>query len=210
MPPDDSLPPSRLPEQPTGEQIVAHFQVVCGVRVDLEGLDALSASERLALTGARLPEPPEAHLLDRVLQVVPQAMRSAIGRIVLLDSRAIGRYGTYRVEIVRVVASALHLHEGDPDYGGQYSFFVTTVLHEIGHAVYARWLTREQRAAVENAYLAQMVEEEESAGHVEPTERGVEHYFIDLLLPALLGHSAGRLRPRVARRRLAALGVVWP
>ncbi len=98
MPVDNTLPPSRLPAYPASEQIVRHFPATFGVQVDLSGLDALPVQERLTLLGARLPEPPEAVLLDRILELVPAGMLPAIGRIVMLDSLAVGRLGTLHWE----------------------------------------------------------------------------------------------------------------
>ena len=179
MPLDETLPASSLSPNPTVQQIAGHFLKNYGVRVDGEGFNALSPAQRLSLSGARLPEPPEAHLLDRSFQVVPNGMLQTVRRIVLLETGFVGRYGSYQDGIVRIIDSPLLLREGDPDFGKNYSFFVTTVLHEIGHAVFERWLTSAQQGAVEESYLSQMVEAEELGSDVEATQRGVEHYFIN-------------------------------
>src|SRR5919197_1554782 len=99
MPLDDVLPSSRLPHEPAGGQIVAHFHTAHGVRVDW---DDLTMNERLGLAGARLPEPPEAHLLDRVLQLVPRALLQPVQRILIVDNGAVGRFGGYLAGLVRL------------------------------------------------------------------------------------------------------------
>src|SRR5438067_2290547 len=116
MPLDDELPPSRLPLDVQADEIAQHFLAAFGVRVDVEGLDALPGWERLSLAGARLPEPPEAVLLDRVLQLVPRALLVAVERIVIVQSRGTARYGGSRSGIVRVSAQEAWVSEGDRRY----------------------------------------------------------------------------------------------
>ena len=208
MPLEDELPPSRLPVNVSADQITAHFAEAFRLRVDPIGLDALPAQERLRLAGARLPEPPEAVLLDRVLQLVPAALLEPIERVVVLQSRGTGRMGGHRSRIVRVSAQEARLREGDVRYGGSFSLFTTTVLHEIGHAVWDLHLTAAQRSQLGDDYLSSLIEEEE--GEVapdQPSESEAEHFFVDLFVAALLGHGQPGIGAGAARRRLASLGL---
>src|SRR5688572_20242167 len=93
MPLDDNLPPPRLPEGPSPRQIVGHILREFGVRVDTEGLDDLPERMRRHVTGARLPEPPEAVVLDRVLQLVPRMLLRSVERIVMVQTRGTARLG---------------------------------------------------------------------------------------------------------------------
>src|SRR5262245_60780651 len=148
MPFDDSLVPSRLPALPSAAQIVQHFPLAFGVRVDVEGLDTFPALERLRLKHARPPEPPEAVLLDRVLQLAPPALLVPIRRVLILGTRGTARMGGHRQGIVRVSAQEARTREGDARYGNRFSLFTTTVLHEIGHAVWDLCLTPAQRGTI--------------------------------------------------------------
>jgi hypothetical protein len=208
MPRDDTLPASRLPARPTAQQVASHFPVERGVRVDLGGLEALPPQERLSLASARLPEPPEAVLLDRVLQLVPRHMLAVVERVLIVASGETARLGGFDAGIVRIRTPALALRQGDGEYGNRFSRFTTTVLHEIGHAVFERWLTTEQRTAIVNGYLDDLTRLREAAT-VDPSDREAQHYFISLLLPVLLGYGMPPLGSGEARRRLAALGVEW-
>src|SRR5258707_401752 len=152
MPLDDELPPSRLPSQVQAQQIARHFPEAFGVRVDLDDLDTLPALERQSLFGARLPEPPEAVLLDRVLQLIPKALLAPAERLVMLPSRGTARPGGSRSRIVRLSAQEARVREGDPRYGRAFSMFTTTLLHEIGHLVFAETLAETQREQVSADY----------------------------------------------------------
>jgi len=206
MPIDDELPPSRLLLEAEADQFVWHFPTAFGVRVDLEGLDALPAVERLSLSGARLLEPPEAVLLDRVLQLVPVAMLAAVERIVIVQTRGTARYGASRNGIVRLSAQEARVREGDRRYGNRFSLFTTTLLHEIGHLVFEASLTPEQQGQVLRLYL----EELDSSPYPppdEPSQQGLEHYFIRFFVAALLGRGEPPLSGSAARRRLDEIGL---
>ena len=97
MPLDDELPPSRLPIDVQPEQ----FRSAFGVPVDLNGLDALPAPERQSLRSAR---PPKAVLLDRVLQLLPEALLVPVERVVIMPTRGTARPGGSRNRIVRLSA----------------------------------------------------------------------------------------------------------
>jgi hypothetical protein len=206
MPVDRPLPPPRLSLRASAGEIVQHFPERSGVRVDLAALDALPALERLSLAGARLPEPPEAVLLDRVLQLVPAPLLAAVDRILIVDTGETGRPGSYLGRIVRVRTPALRLREGDPVYGGQFSVFTTTVLHEIGHAVYEELLTPRQRDLVLVDYIS-FLERSGAPSDGEPTEAGVQHHLSALLLTALLGYSKPFMSVVYARSVLAEIGI---
>src|SRR3954465_10021815 len=90
MPADDTLPASRLPLLPDPAQVLRYFPEVFGIREDTEGLDALPEPDRLRLAGARPLEPPEAVLLDRVLQLVPTPLLRPIERIIVVPTRGTG------------------------------------------------------------------------------------------------------------------------
>lgn len=206
MPLDDTLPPSRLPANPTAAEIVRHFPSSFGVPVDVEGVGALPALERLSLAGARLPEPPEAVLLDRVLQLVPAELIRTVKRLVIVQSRGTARFGGSRSRIVRLSAQEARIGEGDYRYGDRFSLFSTTVLHEIGHVVFEACLSVEQHAQLSDEYL----EELDARPRIppgEPTQLGLEHYFIRFFVAALLGRGEPPLSGSAARRRLAELGM---
>jgi hypothetical protein len=200
MPLDASLPASQL-ARATAEEILRHFHAAYSVRVDLEDVPA---AERLSLVGARLPEPPEARLLDRVLQVVPPGLRRAVDRILIVDNGVAGQYGGYRSGIIRIYTPALRLTLADPAAASRYSYFTTTVLHELGHAVYDR-LSADQRGAVADLYLDFLIEGLPAS--VEPTPKGAEHYFVDLVVAALLGLGAHGMGVNAVRERVRALGI---
>jgi hypothetical protein len=204
MPPDDALPPSRLPASPSAEQIARHFVSTFGVRVDL---DALPAASRLSLAGARVPEPPEAALLDRVLQLVPAPLLTAVDRILVVDRGETGRAGSYDSRIIRIRTPALNLREGDPIYRRRFSLFTTTVLHELAHAVYEEWLTPEQRDLVLDDYIA-FLERSGAPTEGEPSETGVQHHLAAIMLTALLGYSRPFISVSQARRAWERLGVL--
>lgn len=204
MPLYDSLPPSRLPRHLTAEGVAHHFSVTLGVRVDLQ---ELPQGERAALARARLPTPPEARLLDRVLQLVPPGLLTAVERLLIVDSGAVGQLGSYRAGVIRIFTPALRLGQPDPQAERRYSYFTTTVLHEIGHAVYSRRLTLPQRATLDDLYLAALLASGRWRTH-EPSEQGAEHYFVDdLFVAALLGVSPELPRSLAAREFLRTLGI---
>src|SRR4051794_15464196 len=153
MPLDRALPPRR-PARPNAEQIARHFVETFGVGVDPADLETLPAHVRLGLAGARLPEPPEAALLDRVLQLIPAQLLKAVDRVLIVDTGETGRPGSYDARIVRIRTPALDLRRADPEYGNEYSVFTTTVIHELGHAVYEELLTDHQRDLVLASYAA--------------------------------------------------------
>jgi hypothetical protein len=206
MPLDETLPPARLSSHPSAEQITRYFPETFNVRVDIEGLDALPDHERLSLAGARLPEPPEVVLLDRVLQLVPVALLRGVGRIVMLQDRGTARFGGYRSRIVRLSAPEARVRRGDAGYGGSFSLFTTTALHEIGHAVWETLLSDDQRTQLADEYVETLIEDEATRPG-EPSEAGVQHYFIRFLMAALLGRGERGVSAGAARRRLAALGL---
>ena len=183
MPADRSLPRAQLSPRASPDEIVRHFATDVGVRVDLRELVALPALERLSLAGARLPEPPEAVLLDRVLQLVPAPLLAAVDRVLIVDTGETGRPGTYHGRIVRIRTPALDLRRGDPDLENRFSLFTTTVLHEIGHAIYEEWLTPEQRDVVLDDYIS-FLARSGAPTEGEPREIGVQHHFVALLLTA--------------------------
>src|SRR6266496_1390680 len=129
MPVDDTLPPSRLPALLELDQILGHFPAAFGIRVDTAWLDALPVSERQRYATARLPEPPEAVLLDRVLQLVPRRLLQGIDRIVVLPTRGTGRPGGYLNGILSVSASEADVRRPDSDYSNRFSVFATTLVH---------------------------------------------------------------------------------
>lgn len=203
MPADDPLPPSRLPTSIAPTEIAYRLLTAAGVRVDWEGLLAV---EHLSWADARLPDVAEAHLLDRVLQLVPPALKSAGERIVIVDSGAVGRFGSYRSGIIRLYTPALRLTLPDPEYDRRFSYFTTTVLHETGHAVYARHLSDRDRALVDDLYLERLASTRRAhAG--EATQEGAEHHLVDLFVHGLLHISSEPMRNPAARDLLRALGL---
>jgi hypothetical protein len=173
MPLDETLLPPRLPIGATQEETIAFFAATFGVRVDLSDLPA---GERASLAGARVPRPDEARLLDRVLQMLPGPIAGAAARILVIDSGVVGREGSYRAGIVRLYTPVLRLTLPDPIFGGRFSYFTTTVLHELAHAAYATKLTPVQRNAIVDAYLDELVLCRQDAS-ADPTELGAEHLF---------------------------------
>jgi hypothetical protein len=207
MPVDRSLPPPRLSRRASVSEIVRHFREAFGVRVDLEGLELLAPLARLRLAGARLPEPPEAVLLDRILQVVPLIFLAAVDRVLIVDSGETGRLGSFDSGIVRVRTPALHLHQEDPDINGHFSLFTTTVLHEIGHAAYERILSKSQCDLVLTSYLA-FLDRFPVTPAGEPSEAGVQHHFVAVLLTAILGQPTPFRSVAYARSVLADLRLI--
>ena len=206
MPVDDVLPPSRLSAHASEDEIVRYFPAAFGVRVDVEGLEALPALVRLSLAGARPPEPLEAALLDRVLQLVPTPLLAAVDRVLIVDTGETGRPGTYGGRIIRIRTPALQLRTADPDFGGDFSVFATTVIHELGHAVYDELFTDRQRDLVLASYVA-FLDQFGTPVSGEPTEVGVQHHFVGLLLTAILGHGTPFRSVAYARSALDELGL---
>jgi hypothetical protein len=97
-----------LPARATLQEIVRYFPVAHAARVDLA---ELPPAERSSLILARLPELPEALLLDRVLQLLPPMLAGAADRILIVDSGVAGQLGSYRAGIIRLFVAAL-LHFG--------------------------------------------------------------------------------------------------
>lgn len=206
MPRDDALPTSRLQPHVGREQVVRHFPEAFGVRVDREGLDLVQERERISFEGARLPEPPEAVLMDRVLQLVPVEMLRGVERIVILPSRGTARYGGYLNGIICLGTDAATRRLADAEFGGRFSLFTTTLLHEVSHAIYQVWLTHQQRAEVIDAYLDRFIEREQDEDG-EPTTRQAEHFFIDLVMGVLLRVDTALASFAEARALLGQLGV---
>jgi hypothetical protein len=206
MPLDGTLPSPGLSSRPVAAEIMRHFPRAYGVRVDAAGVDLVPGQDLMGFEGARLPEPPEAVLMDRVLQLVPVELLRGIERIVMLPSRGTDRYGGYLNGIIRLSADAASRRIRDPEFGGNYSVFTTTLLHEVGHAVYQRWLTDDQRAQVIDLYLDRFIQRP-PPGVPEPTTSGAEHFFVALLSSALLGAGSSWGTPRVARESLEIVGV---
>lgn len=204
---DQSLPSSRLSLRDSVDEIVRHLPAACGVRVDLEGLEALPASARLSLVGARPPEPPEAALLDRVLQIVPAPLLEAVDRVLIVDTGETGRPGSYDGRIIRIRTPALNLRNGDPEFGNDFSVFTTTVVHELGHAIYEELLTEHQREIILDDYIM-FLERSGAPTEGEPTETATQHHLAALLLTALLGCSKPLMSVTYARSVLAELGVL--
>jgi hypothetical protein len=206
MPFDDTLPPSRLPAFPELDQILAHFASTSGIRVDTDGLDRLPAVERQRYAAARPLEPPEAALLDRVLQLVPPRLLRGVKRIVVLPTRGTARPGGYLNGIVSVSAAEADVGRTDAEYGNRFSVFTTTVLHEIGHAIFDTVLSPEQQEAVRTDYLEELTDLGDlSAG--EPSEDGAQHYFIAFFVAAVLGYGRPPRTAGVSRRKLARFGL---
>lgn len=203
MPLDDVLPPPRLPPLARKEQIEGHFPAAFGVRVDVGDLDALPPRIRASLTGLRLPEPPEAVLLDRVLQVVPTVPLRLIERILIVDAGITGLLGIYLHGLIRLGTDALQLRRPDRQFAGVLSVFTGTVLHEIGHAVYGRLLTPAQRFAAEDLYLA-FVEEDEGAA---PSSEEAEHHLVALFVAGVAGIGYGPFGAARVRELLNAVGI---
>lgn len=189
---DESLPPSELPQKASIEEIEAFFREHVGVKIDHGEL----ASRDLAATRARLIEPPEAHLLYRVLRLFPDQVRVAVERVLIVEAAAVVQQGAYSRGIVRLDASASPLREADPEFPGRYSRFVVTAVHERGHAVFARVLNDDQRAAVADHYVGVVLQEDLWTPDDEPTELGAEHHFVDIFVRAILlgGHQRQELR----------------
>ena len=207
MSPDHALPPSRLPAHPGARQIAQHFAETYGVRIDLGALDLLPAYVRLSLAHARPPESPEATLLDRVLQLVPAPLLEAVDRVLIVDTGETGRPGSYDYRIIRIRTPALDLRRGDPEYGNEFSVFTTTIVHELGHAVYEELLTLRQREILLDDYLL-FLERSGAPPESEPTETGTQHHLATLLLTALLGHGKRLMSVVYARSVLAELGIL--
>jgi hypothetical protein len=206
MPLDRVLPLSQLPADATTDQIARHFAQAWGLRVDLSELHVLPAYVRLSLAGARPPEPPEAALLDRVLQVVPTSLLTAVDRLLIVDTGETGRPGSYDSRIIRIRTPALDLRRGDPEYGNEFSAFTTTVVHELGHAVYEELLHERQREILLEDYIM-FLERSSVPTEGEPTEPGTQHHLAALLLAALLGYGKPLMSVTYARLVLAELGI---
>jgi hypothetical protein len=161
--------------------------------------------ERQRYATARALEPPEAVLLDRVLQLVPRRLLRGIDRIVVLPTRGTGRPGGYVNGIVCVSAWEADVRRPDPDFSNRYSVFVTTLVHEIGHAVFQTALTPAQQELVLDRYVNRL----DTLGVIppdEPTQQGVEHFFIDNFLSALLRFGSHTHGAAAARRVLVEFG----
>jgi hypothetical protein len=79
-------------------------------------------------------------------------------------------------------------------------------VHEWGHAVYAGRLTAAQRSHLVDEYLAHLLASR--APHdIQPTEQDAEHYFVRLLMAAVLGAGTDPLPSGQARQVLRRLGL---
>jgi hypothetical protein len=205
MPLDETLPPSRLTPRTGSEEIVRHFVAAFGVRVDVDGLEHLPRPVRLRLTGVRLPEPPEAVLLDRVLQALPLVVLGTVERVLIVDNGTMGHLGVYSGGVIRIGTDALLLRQPDREFAGRLSVFAGTVLHEFGHAAYERVLTPAQRSASEDLYLASLEADDNDAAA--PTVDEAEHHFVALFVAAAAGLGYGPYRAVSVREALVGLGV---
>jgi hypothetical protein len=206
MPADDTLPPSLLSALPELDQILGHFPAAFGVRVDTDRLDVLPSLEPQRYATARPPEPPEAALLDRVLQLVPRRFLHDVERIIVLPTRGTARPGGYLNGIVSVGASEADVRRPDPDFGNRFTVFTTTVVHEVGHAVFQTVLTPNQRDLVLDRYVRRL----DALGVIplgEPTQQGAEHFFVDYFLPAVLRFGSHARGAAASRRALAEFGM---
>jgi len=84
--------------------------------------------------------------------------------------------------------------------------FTTTVVHELGHAVYEELLTDGQRELLLGDYVAFLDKLPRPPAN-EPTTDGVQHHLIALLLAATLGYGTLFVSVARARSSLNALGV---
>jgi hypothetical protein len=207
MPLDDVLPPTQLPPTCGASEIVAHFASAFDVRVDVDDLDALPAHVRLRLTGVRLPEPPEAIVIDRALQVVPKAMLQLIDRILIVDSGVIGHLGIYFRGVIRLGTAALRPHQPNHQFGRRLSILSGSLLHEIGHAVYEQ-LTPAQRFDAESLYLD--FAERPNELHARVTAEEAEHHFVALFVAATTGINYGPLGATTIKALVSNLGVTLP
>ena len=206
MPRDDPLPPSRLPPRVSQDEIVDHFAAVCGVRTDLEDVDTLPPWLRLRLADARLPEPPEARLLDRALQVVPRAVLQLVSRIFIVDAGITAHLGAYGGGVIRLGSGALRLRLPDEQFPKHLSILTGTVLHEFGHAAYQDLLTPAQRSAADVLYLQYLL----GPGHrvtADLTPGEAEHHFVALFVAATTRLGYGGFGPATVREQLRSLGV---
>ena len=119
MPADETLPPSRLPRLVGADQIASHFPEAFGIRVDTDDFDSLPPSLRLRLNRTRLPEPPEAMALDRVLQVVPPSALRLIERVLINDAGVTGHLGVYASGVICLGTDALRLRQPDRQFAGR-------------------------------------------------------------------------------------------
>jgi hypothetical protein len=206
MPLDDTLPPSRLPTFAEFDQILTHFPAAFDIRVDTEGLDLLPPLDRQRYAGARPPEPPEAVLLDRVLQIVPPSLLKSVERIVTLRTRGTARLGGSLLGIVALSAEEARLRERDVRFTGNFSLFTTTVLHEVGHAVFDAFLSEAQRGQVERDFF-ELLDKMGVIPPGEPSPSGIEHHFVGYFIAAVLGHAEPPISAGEARRYLAHLGL---
>ena len=144
--------------------------------------------------------------MDRVLQLVPVEMLRGVERIVMLPSRGTARYGGYLNGIIRIGTDAASLRTPDAEIGGRFSTFTTTLLHEVGHAIYQVWLTDDQRAQVIDTYLDRFIQRGPRGGE-EPTASQAEHFFVDLVIGVLLRVDTQSASLGEARVLLEALHV---
>ena len=100
------------------------------------------------------------------------------------------------------------MREVDPRYGRAFSLFTTPLLHEIGHVAFAEALTETQREQV-FAWYVDNLDRLPVMPAGEPSQAGLEHFFIGLFIAALLGRGEPPIAAGVARRSLAALGLEW-
>jgi hypothetical protein len=108
--------------------------------------------------------------------------------------------------IIRLGVGAASRRMPDGEYGGRYSVFTTTLLHEVSHAIYQGWLSDEQRAMVIDEYLNRLIRLGPRAGE-EPTTVEAEHFFVDLVTGVLLRVDTRSASLSEARVLLRELGV---
>jgi hypothetical protein len=200
---DDTLPPSRLPAFVEFDQILAHFPAAFGIRVDTDGLHRLPAVDRQRYATARPPEPPEAVLLDRVLQLAPLRLLRGVDRMVILPTRGTARPGGYLNGIVSVSAAEADAGRPDPEYGNRFSVFATTIAHEIGHAIFVTMLSAEEQYRVVGDYVA----DPRRLAVDDLLDNDIQHHFISIFIPALLGYGRAPRTAGASRRKLAEFGL---
>lgn len=95
---------------------------------------------------------------------------------------------------------------GTPSPAEAPSFVTTTLLHEVGQAVYQSWLSNAQRRRVADLYLNWFIRRP-PPGIPEPKTRGAEHFFVALFCAALLRVDTERGTTQEARSFLDTLEV---
>ncbi len=108
--------------------------------------------------------------------------------------------------MIRLGTDAASRRVRDTELGGNYSLFTTTLLHEIGHAIFTTWLSDRQRGVVVDAYLDRLAEGR-SRWEEEPTTAAAEHFFVALVTGVFLRVESPSASLAEARALLRDLGV---